>query len=432
MLKEYKEKMNIVVLMDSFYPNFTMNGIIANNVVEELKKNHSVSVITFRDKFDQKRECVHKDVSVIRINNFNMCIHNYINKKIFSADKSRVKKKIWNLILSFKRAFFLAYRTFIMFTVDKKIISRIKKALKEMDSTKKIDLIIPVSAPYELIAAAIEYKEKHKDIKVVPIQLDYFSGQNDKFNFSYFKNLRRKLRMKIEKNVISNSEHYFSVPFLVDFFQNEFSELQDKISICHYPLIKKQVNVQKLFNQDNEGLINFVYTGSLSKRERNPKPFLEAMLLLTTDLNYYINFFHMGDCNDLIDDYVNISNSKVKNWGKVESAIAYSAMNSADILICIGSTNGNPIAGKTFDYISTGKPIIYFNHGEMDNNLVYFEKYPLSLCLDLSIESIENCSRKIFMFVNNIQGKEISFESVKEIFQESTPEYLENQILKWI
>ena len=50
------KKKHIVVLVGSYYPNFSAVGICARNVVDELKKEADISVISQKTDINEKDE----------------------------------------------------------------------------------------------------------------------------------------------------------------------------------------------------------------------------------------------------------------------------------------------------------------------------------------------------------------------------------------
>ena len=90
----------------------------------------------------------------------------------------------------------------------------------------------------------------------------------------------------------------------------------------------------------------------------------------------------------------------------------------------------NQIAGKTFDYISTGKPIIYIYYNNNDINLEYYKEYPLVLCLYINDNDYTDYARKIEEFCLISKEKKFSFDEIQKYYYRATPSYITTQILK--
>ncbi|MFK2398020.1 hypothetical protein ACIXMQ_04790 [Bacteroides fragilis] len=60
------KKKHIVVLVGSYYPNFSAVGICARNVVDELKKEADISVISQKTDINEKDEEEYDGYRIIR------------------------------------------------------------------------------------------------------------------------------------------------------------------------------------------------------------------------------------------------------------------------------------------------------------------------------------------------------------------------------
>lgn len=423
--------MNILILVDSYYPNLTMNGIISRNVIEELEKKHNVSVITFKDRYKQSKFTKYKRTKIYRITNNNICIDNYLKSKIYKGEK---KIFLFKIALIIKRILFFIKRNWRIIGIDKGICRRIVKSIKQVVKNEKIDVIIPISAPYEMIYSGFKALEIEPTMKLIPMKLDFFAELNDKYYFNILKSKRNIKRMELEKKIIKKSEMYFALDFLKNSFNKiKEEEIKSKIEYFHHPLIKENVMIK---NDNNiflrQANLNMVYTGTLSKYERNPKDFFEILEKLPENIDYAFHVFHRGDCNTIINEYVNKIQNRVYDYGSVNSDIAYTAMANSDILVSIGTLQGNQVAGKTFDYISTGKPIIYIYYNTDDENSKYFEIYPKALCLNMSKIRKDEAAKEILNFCKKIKEYKIDFQEIRKIYNKATPLYVVNKINEYI
>jgi len=53
---------------------------------------------------------------------------------------------------------------------------------------------------------------------------------------------------------------------------------------------------------------------------------------------------------------------------------------NSDNLIAVGNNDCNQVPSKIFEYMSFGKPIVYF-YSDDDVNVKILKKYPIALCL---------------------------------------------------
>ena len=128
-----------------------------------------------------------------------------------------------------------------------------------------------------------------------------------------------------------------------------------------------------------------------------------------------VYFYHRGDCNDILDLYEKKTTGVIQNKGTVCAEDAYKAMNEADVLISISNVAGDQISGKTFDYISTGKPLIHFYYNENDRNAKLLKQYKRALCIQIG-KDVQSSSREIEEYIEASAITPLSFDDVIRTF----------------
>lgn len=102
---------------------------------------------------------------------------------------------------------------------------------------------------------------------------------------------------------------------------------------------------------------------------------------------------------------------------------------SADFLVNVGNSVLEFKPSKTFEYISTGKPIIHFyQNGIVDETLM---RYPLSLQINIQDEHVIN-KKKICEFIYSHKGKTIDKSKIDEIFYDFSLEKIKSILYKSI
>ena len=172
------------------------------------------------------------------------------------------------------------------------------------------------------------------------------------------------------------------------------------------------------------------YTGSLDLKERPPVEIIELFNKINEKNNVKLCFYHKGNCHSIIASYSTKYKGLIEDYGNQSVDICYQAMAKSDFLISIGTITGNQIAGKTYDYISTGKPIIYFYFNDYDLNKNYFLDYPLALCVQLKDELQNINILKIKDFINKTKGKFLSFEEIEKKYTNNLPSTIVKKIFK--
>ena len=125
------------------------------------------------------------------------------------------------------------------------------------------------------------------------------------------------------------------------------------------------------------------------------------------------------------------SKAEIRLIQAVSREVAVNAILDADILLSIGNVYPVHIPSKTFDYISSGKPVIHFYSIEDCPARAIYDRYPLSLMLpNDSIE--EEATRLITSFSLAMKDKTIPFPKIKELYPELDSEKSLNEITKLI
>ena len=203
-----------------------------------------------------------------------------------------------------------------------------------------------------------------------------------------------------------------------------FNDTHSSIRPIGIPLLENRTLYRKI-NNDSK---NLTFTGSLVKEFRPPNDALKTLLEVSKDLNFTLHIYHKGDCENDIIKFENISNNTIINHGTVDTKTAYQAMSNADFLISISNIAGDQISGKTFDYISTGKPIIHFYYNPNDMNKNVLKNYRLALCIQL-VSDENNCNvAKIANFINTNAGEFISYNEILDCYHDYSIDVVVNEL----
>lgn len=422
--------MHIVLIVDSYYPNYTMNGIIAYNLIENLKIYNNITVITYKNDYKESHKLTLDNINIYRIVSQNICLKSEIDKLL--RNKSSISKFLLQSLDKIRKVFFYLKRNISFVGINFGLSRSIVNKLKQINNENKIDVVITISAPFEISHSGLQFSKENTDVNLIPIQLDYFSDLNDNYYPNFMKKYRIEKRVGFEHELIEKSKAYFALKFLESTISNKKHLDKKNIIYIEHPLIKNNISEPLETVISNSSEFSLLYAGSLSKSERNPVDVLEVLRLMSSRINFKFHILHRGDCSEIINKFVRDIPGRIVNWGTVETSLSYRAIKSADVLISIASKSGSQVAGKTFDYISTGKPIIYFYYDENDINKEYFERYPLSLCLYVKKLGYHQCSSRIEKFLIDTKGKSIEFECVEQEYRLATPKYITSLIYEKI
>ena len=107
----------------------------------------------------------------------------------------------------------------------------------------------------------------------------------------------------------------------------------------------------------------------------------------------------------------------------IPSNLVSSVLSSADFLVAVGNSVSNQVPSKIFEYISFGKPIIYFFEVDDDSNLEILKKYPNSICIKQEKNITEESTLELKHFCENNNNRTTPFEKVAELYPDALPEY---------
>lgn len=417
--------MHIVFLVGGYFPNYSAVGNCVGNVAQELISDHQVTVISYKDSDHQNSIEYYGNQKIIRINT-NLTKKNKFNDKAYSINKFRQKK----IYFTNKFSKFIRVSKLILSkeTIRRDIVKSYIDALNSIE--ENIDIIIPASMPFESVVAATTYKKLYQNkVKLVPYLFDHFTYNSTLHRHPILKILKKKNHLKLEQETLEQADFVLAMNHHRNHFIKHFNQYTSKINYVEHPLLKKIAQEHSNIKEDT---FNFVYTGSFYKKIRNPEHFLDVAQLILTKMNGVFNIYSFGDCEHIVKSYNLKHPLKIFNHGLVPRDEAYKAMMNSDFLIAIGNKDITQVPSKVFEYLSLGKPIIYFYSRDEDLNLKILESYPLAICLKQDKYNIEENSNYIVDFSKSNIGKEIDFSEVESIYYMATPKYTSDLILSKI
>ena len=429
-----KAMLNIVILAGEYYPYFSACSNCINNIAQELKNGNNVTVIAGKNDFGLKKTYDYDGIEIVRISDNFTCFHKWCEDKI-RTNESIVSKLFYYNLLQIKRILFALKNLFRLESIDYWQVRKMIYELKQVEKVKPVDIIIPVSAPYECIFAAINYKIQSPNVKVIPFQLDHFAEANSIYKFKFIKRIRYKRHISLEKLTLENCTHIFILPQLEPHYKSEiFKKYIDKYTVAEHPLFKKHgnnPNIERINNLKNPTKIDLVYAGSFDLKLRNPTYFFKTLEESSIKNKICLNMYTFGNCGAIVGEYHRVLKDTLHDHGRVPMETAFGAMNNADILVSIGNNAKNEVPSKLFDYLSFGKPIIHFYFVDEDAYIEYLRPYPYALCLKMD-KSLINQNTKLFSeFCIDNAGKSVCFEDLYKIYYYASPQYISEQFIKY-
>ncbi len=392
---------NIIILTDKFEPSPLANGLCVRNLAESLAQNGQIiHLIAFNDPFVKKN---------YHYNNINVhYLETDLRLKLFYlslARKTSFSKLLFffaNFYSKLIRLIFIFFYPISNFTFS----NRIFRKMEDIHKYNKIDLIISTFSPFENLISSNIFKNKYKSIP-------WFIYFLDDFNFSLQKNILTHLF----KNRLSNLENMFfnnsdKQLILSTNLHKINSSIKDKFHnkflVTDIPLFVNNSFNNSSFSLDKyfiKGSYNWVYAGSLNKRDYNPD-FLISIFksLINFDKNKqrYLHIFARGELFDYVKKLSKISNGRIVCHGYLNHDELIKILLQSDLLISI--KNSDAISAKIFEYISLNKKILHFSGHKFDPNVKFLEKYTNSLICnsklgisDYTLQKIVDFEDKLFL-----------------------------------
>ncbi|WP_373472198.1 hypothetical protein [Carnobacterium alterfunditum] len=415
----------IVFLTSSYYPYFSAIGKCVYNLVNEMKKNHEVIVISNMSILNLPQEEIFDNHKIIRVRTTAMKKRDIIQEQ----DEVFLKSKINEIKMISLRSF--EYSKVIMSkTTTQKYL--VKEYLKKLSNVENIDIIIPTCYPFESILASQKYKRKYnKNVKIIPFLFDKFSDSPTLHRNNINKKWKYKEHLVLEEKMIKDAEKVFYVDSWIDHTEKHFKKYRKKFIHVEHPLIVEynhgKLN-KKIKNEDN--FIDIVYTGVLDKKVRSPFRTLKIISKLVEKNNKLrFHFYVLGNCGNELDEYHMEYPNNIFNHGQVKSDVALFKIMESNILLSIGNTDVSLIPSKIFEYMSCGKPIIHFYTSEDDRVISLLNNYNLGFCVKQDKEIDEHMINQITEFFDVNKFRNMPFDEVEKNFFEATPKFISKKII---
>ena len=377
--------------------------------------------------FDAPAQVVEKDnVKNIYLHSttfFDKALYRFemFNQQMGGVDREATRKQFYTkhpfsaLFIALKYAYKSSYKL----TVNSYI-----RQLKQIIAEEKPDRIIVTYMPTEF---AYEVFKLKTDCPKYAYQLDPWGlYEASDANFT------KEERISQEAEMFSLSEGVFTTRQLFDQYKEHenYKPYVEKITTVEFPniTIPPEASVNKSVLDFDAKNGNVLFSGVIDDAYRSPEMFLNCIEDRFLKSDYPIKFWFLGTCtSESLIGYSKKYPEKIKLHDRVTPKEANATLQAADFLLNIGNTMTNQVPSKIFDYFSSGKPIINVQKIANCPAREYFDKYPLSFVFD-ETDNVD-VQNRLEQFINENRNKSISFDLVKDIFADSTPEYVSERIL---
>ena len=280
---------------------------------------------------------------------------------------------------------------------------------------EEYDAIVAMSMPYENLDIAAYVGDK---VPVIFYPLEPIATYD-----KHVADFEQKLEYEIE---LENKATKLILTHLIhqDFLSERTKVNDGKVVEAEFPCVIQRLS-QHGQTTENREKINIVFVGRFYIGTREPDFLCHLIDSLPTDryqLTIVGGFSRNNYKPEFVKKYLSNHHPTIKNVGFVGPEEADRYLINADILVHIGNRMPNIMPSKILDYISSGKPILNICKIHECPTIPLMKHYPMGLTIFEEEGISELVSERVREFCEKNKGKEISFEQIREMYWEYTPE----------
>lgn len=411
---------HIVFVLGDFFPNPTANGYCVQKIIDQLKKKYKVTVICYNTNNSEPYLKV-DGITLFRLTNWRNIIRNYATEK-HDQSQNKLLRLFFKMIITMTRIIRVLISSVAWPTSEKWFIKKSLRVLKNLKGIEKIDAVVTVSIPFESHIVGLRYQNKYKNTKWITYTLDQFSDHKAIHKYVINKKKRNKLNVDYECKINNLADINFVTESRKKWCESIAGMKIEKVREISFPLMAPLTPSRtKTFNKD-KNKIHLLYAGTFYKEIRNPEYFLNLFINVDNE-KLVLHLFTKGDCEDIINKHVKLSDGKIINHGAVTVDKVHSALQQADILVNVGNVIQEQLPSKIYEYISAGKPIINL----FSNNLSYeniYKDYPSYLQINQDDPNIEQNKMLFLNFCLTNKNRVFNYNELEKLYKVSTPEYI--------
>lgn len=417
---------HIVFVLSGYYPYFSAVGTCVNHVVFCLKTRYHITILSVKNHYGQSDEDCLNGCHILRVDTKQINHRLYVEDKVRS-ERNNSFRRFYSLELLFLRT--LKYLKAIVepHNVDYQLCRKYEEALDRIHSTTPIDVIIPVCIPFESMVATYRYCSRlQSPPRVISYFFDPFSDNISLHRTKLNRKIKYAKHLQLERNILDLSSHVIIMRHLQPHFDQEFSDYVNKISVLEHPMLCAASAIPR---EKKTQVKTLTYAGSFNKGIREPDFMLQVLAKL--EISIECNIYAVGNCSEVLLAYAKKYPSVIHFHGGVTKAEADQAIAQSDYILSVGNRNANQSPSKIFECLATGKPIIHFYYYNQDSVISILQRYPNSVCIQITDDMAEDMRKKLCKFLKE-ERQPLSFEEVKLLYPDALPETTANVIAEFI
>ncbi len=410
-------KKKILFILNEFPGAFSPTSIAADAVIREMTKENEVFCLA-RRRYGQPAQETAEGATVFRVSDS-------VVSRFSGYAKERGGKGL-NLIAAFCKAARFRLSQILTAPLYPRFAPfferRLKREALRICREYAIDLIVSVCFPGESVAAGHYVRKKMPRILFVPYMIDaYACGTPPKYLPRKFSAGRRHA---YERKLTRNADRIIAMEASRSFHEQKdagddrFVYLNPAFLAPPPPADGDTAGILE------KGKINVLFTGYLYLPDRDPRYVIRAL----DREDVCLIFVGKDAVGDLWEKETGSFRGTLKHIGFMPHRELAALLRGADILLNMGVSNSSAISGKIFEYMAFGKPILTTYFKPDDAALPYLGKYPLACSIDQTATDGKEAAERIDGFIREIKGRSVPFETVRELFYNSTPEAFAEEI----
>ena len=422
----------IIIIAGYVYPDTSPTGKIAMQFADILKENYEVSMLYIQSGLERVEGVKHNGITLHAIYNVRLYWEQYLIQKTKTSSTVGIQKlfKIATKVvkgIGRINAWFVFPRSKCYALWPTNLIWFYPKAyrkLVKLHNKKNFDVVFSVTSPFPAHLAARKFKLKYPYVRWVTYTVDPYARASGFTKTFILPNLKAKVDIKVEKSIYELADYNFVSE---EVFNTEaelyLKELYKTVALPYLLLPNSIKSEKKLFPSDK---INLVYAGTFYESIRNPE-YLFKTFLAVDNPNILLHLYIVGDCDSLIDSYVNRSKGRIIRHESVSIEKVPCILSQADILISVGNSTTSFKPSKIFEYIATGKPIVHFYQNGLCDEILL--KYNASFQIDQSIPIDEKRALEFVQYCLNNRSNKLEWKDIIIRFQNHSLDNIRNLLL---
>lgn len=337
------------------------------------------------------------------------------NKKLTS------NSLLYKFLYKFVYLFRLPFNLLLYPSHNLRLTSLVIKNAKKLIAEYKIDTIVGVYTPFEMIYSSCRLKQYYgEQINVVNYHLDPLLIPDN--SLLWINNFKIRRGQKFFGYECQTIDKIICPPSTKQIVHDK------KAVFADFPLYLENEGISLVpasFSYQND-CINVAYVGTLDIVNRDISYLIE---LLNTVINEYSCKLILHIWGLLSDNDTKLILTKydfVKYHGFIDSSLVNDLLRKADFVVNVSNMKSyNAVPSKIFQLFSSHKPIINLLRHPLDCTIPYFKLYTFYINIK-DFNKSDSDSEKLATFIRENYKKEISID--EHFFEQSRPSYIYNLI----